>query len=60
MRERYVIGVSLSKDTLTIIRKLKARGINISKLTEIALRYYISRNPALLDLLDENTVKLLI
>ncbi len=41
-----MIGVSLSKDVIDILRKLRANHLNISRFVESAIREYLSKSNA--------------
>ncbi len=43
MRDRYVIAVSLPRDLIDTLKKLKEHNTNLSRFVESAIREYLSR-----------------
>ncbi len=59
-QHRVVVAVSLDREIAEILKKYRARGLNISRIVELAIKHYITHNPALLDLVDKDKLALIL
>ncbi len=55
-QQRVVFSVSIDRNLAEYLRKLKARGINVSRLVELALKNYIVQHPILSEILKEEDI----